>query len=234
MKVKEYIEEISESFASNEEKYLKQAFSNIATIPEGKETQANEIKGQDYQNANIKNKLKRTKVSIAISIAILCITFGVGDYYGWWDYLRGRSDVIVSYNKLSNTKAYPEILIYDSEEEFNNLYSFIIKRTQVPTLKELHKTNNKPEFLIRVGRNLGQESNDRLTPSPPLSNIAPETLPLFFVYSFSGEEYKAVRVCLLNDLTRWVEESRNQERIIFFMAIVSVLAITIAVVDILV
>jgi len=235
LKVKEYLEEIYEDSASNEEKCLKKAFNNITICPEEKVTKdkpANEIEKQNQQNTNIKIKLKRIRVFIAITISILSITFGIGDYYGWWDHLSGRSDVLVSHDRLSSAKVDPGIFIYDSEKVFHNLYSFIIKRTQKQTLKKLHKKNIKPEFLVRTSRTAGQKSKNKLQTDYSAAHISPDSLPILFAYNFSGEKHKAVRVCLLSDLTRWVEESRNQERLIFFITIVSVLSITIAVVDI--
>ncbi len=76
---------------------------------------------------------------------------------------------------------------------------------------------------------MGHELAEQMPPGYPDVRFVPETLPILFVYDYTEQTSKALRVCSLGDLRRWIEESRRKESFLVPTLLVGLLSVAVAI-----
>ncbi len=171
-------------------------------------------------------KEKLVKI-LPLLILFITITYGIGEYLHWWDYLSGRSNALKCYERFANNKNYPEIWIKDTEPEFLPLTKFIASRTTVLPNDLMLKHKLKLTAVVRVGGALGHEIQKQIHPKWPKVTFVPETSPIAFVYSREDDDKQKIdRVCSIGDIKQWVNEGRESER--FYVLIIAIGILSVA------
>ena len=169
---------------------------------------------------------------LTFSILIITVSYGIGEYLHWWDYLSGRSNALNCYERFASNKNYPEIWIKNTEPEFSPLIKFIESKTKVLPNNLMLKHKLKLTAVVRVGGTLGHEIQKQIHPKWPKVTFIPETSPIAFVYSSKdNDEQKIDRVCSIGDIKQWVNENRENERFYVLTIAIGILSIALCLME---
>lgn len=161
-------------------------------------------------------------------IPVLTIIYGLGDYFNWWDDLKGRTAAIQGWDRLIHGSGYPNSWIYHDEPEFRALEKIINPRTKNPKLQAIIKEGIHPSLITIDG---GRTQKANIPEEWPFSTFTPDTALILYVYGITreGGEGKLTWGCSAGELMRWIDEHRNKERFYFSTILISILAIWIAI-----
>ena len=170
-------------------------------------------------------------------IPLIAILYGVGNTFGVWDNISGRTDTIIGLNKMLNGDGYPEAWIYYNESEFEPLIKRIKKHTYNPKLKDTFKQNY---FYYQIAVDGSLARKPKVPDSYPQKLFIPSNsyiLVLFkeisndFLDSLTtGKELHTFEgyaewACRAEELRLWIQDERNIER--FWISVVLISALTI-------
>jgi hypothetical protein len=83
--------------------------------------------------------------------AILAFLVGLSDYFGWTDCIFGRRTAQEGIARLSSTKGYPEIIIFNDEKEFQPLWKVIRSNTRDDITLSRYRDGKIPTAIVRLG-----------------------------------------------------------------------------------
>jgi hypothetical protein len=179
---------------------------------------------------------KKIRIIIPLLVPIVSLIYAVGDYSNWWDKLSGRTAALEGVQRLASPRNYPDIIIFDDEAEFKNLFSYIISKTDNKEVIHLYRKGIFPTAILRVGGTLKPDVGDNLPDGWPNPKFAPASSPIGFAYGHSrppgkldGSNLKPIGS--LGDLRQWINDSRNRERFILASVLIGVLSLTVAFLD---
>jgi hypothetical protein len=180
--------------------------------------------------------MKIFRLILPIMVPALSLVYACGDFYGWWDQLRGRSNAIEGVQALSSPNGFPDIIIYSDESGFKELFALITHKTENKKVIELNKDGKVPTAIFRAGGTL-QPDVGKLPSNWPNPKFAPTSSPVAVAYGWSRSEAsidgnKVEPVGQLGDLSEWINESRNRERFIVSSILIGLLSIAVVILDI--
>jgi hypothetical protein len=103
---------------------------------------------------------KKVRILIPLLVPILSLFYAIGDYGKWWDNLRGRSVALRGVSRLACPTNIPDIIIFDGEAEFNDLFSHIISNTDNTQVVQLYRKGIRPIAIVRVEGTLKPDVGD--------------------------------------------------------------------------
>jgi hypothetical protein len=179
---------------------------------------------------------KKIRISITLLVPILSLFYAIGDHNNWWDKLSGRTAALGGVQRLASPRNYPDIIVFDDEAEFKDLFSYIISFTYNKEVIDLYRKGILPTAILRVGGTLKPDVGDNLPDGWPNPKFAPASSPIGFAYNFSKppgslDSGKLKPVGSLGDLRQWINDSRNRERFIVTSVLMGVLSLIIAFLD---
>ena len=176
------------------------------------------------------------RLILPLLVPVLSLAYACGDFYGWWDELRGRTDAIEGIHELSSPYGFPDIIIYNDESSFEDLFNFILQKTKNKRVIELYKGGTVPTAIFRAGGTL-QPDIGKLPSNWPNPKFAPSSSPVAVAYGWNRSESsidaKNVEpVGQLGNLNEWILESRNRERFIASSILIGLLSLAVVILDI--
>lgn len=169
--------------------------------------------------------------------AVFALLVGLSDYFGWTDRIFGRTIAIRGIERLSSTKGYPEIIVFDDEREFGLLWKLIRQNTPNETILSKYREKKIPTAIVRLGGTLtvpfaGMPKGG----SDP--RFVPDSSPILVFYNYkrgvgSNETVpEAERIALpvgsIGDLKSWVQKSKETERFILSILLVGMLSVSLS------
>lgn len=192
--------------------------------------------------------------SLTSIILLITLVYGVGDYFKWWDNVRGRTLAIEGWKILANNSvSIKDVFINAHEQEFQQLEKIILANTKNGKIIEKHRSGINPFSITRIGSPLKPSYGDELPKGFPNPRYVPESLPVIYVYfdpkikifpevlqekNNAGKKVMSVPVNstepvgTLGDIRRWIEDSRNQERFYVTIILISFLSLLLFVTDV--
>jgi len=181
------------------------------------------------------NKKKRTL--FALLTAVLALLIGLSDYFGWTDCIFGRRTVRQGIERLSSTKGYPEIIIFDDEKEFLPLWKVIRSNTRDDITLSRYREGKIPTAIARLGGTLTAPVGE-MPKGGPDPRFVPDSSPIFVFYNYkrgvganqsAPEDERIARpIGNIGDLKSWVQGSKETERFIFSIVLIGLLSVTLA------
>lgn len=185
----------------------------------------------------------KLKYILNLSILLVTIVYGSGDYFGWWDRMSGRSAAIEGYNILSN-KSVPILSKKYHQVYFSSLTRVITQKTKNHKIRERIRDKEFPMLLTRIGAPIKPMHGDPLPERFSNPDYVPDSLPVVYVYfdenidlhsenlnsKSPGDLLMSVPVQsiepigTLSDLRRWIEEARNRERFVASIVLIGLLS----------
>ena len=149
----------------------------------------------------------------------------------------GRKLALQGVNRLASPRNFPDIIIFNDETEFKNLFSLIIAKTANFDVIQLAHKGILPTAIVRVGGTLKPDVGDSLPDGWPNPKFVPDSSPVGFAYNYSrppgpikGEDFKPIGN--LGDVRHWINDSRNRERFFVATILIGILSIVIIILDI--
>jgi hypothetical protein len=180
--------------------------------------------------------MKKLRIMLPLLIPVLSLIYACGDYYSWWDHLRGRIIQAEGVQRLSSHKGFPDIMIFDDETIFEDLLKLIKHNTENQKVIDLFKNGTSPTAIIRVGGTLQPDVGDNLPSKWPNPKFAPASSPVAVVYNYhrppgtiDGDDIEPIGN--LGDLRDWIVDSRNRERFVVYSLLMGLLSIAVVVLD---
>ena len=115
------------------------------------------------------------RLILPILVPVLSLIYSFGDYFSWWDQLRGRTFASAGVQELSSPNGFPDIIIYDDEINFESLLKLILHKTKNQRVVELYKAGRVPAAIFRVGGTLKPNVGDKLPSNWPNPKFAPSS-----------------------------------------------------------
>jgi hypothetical protein len=173
---------------------------------------------------------------LSLFIVILSLIYAFGDFYGWWDYCRGRKSIMEGLERLESPENFPEIIIFDDELEFDDLFKFVLNKTKSQKVRDYYRVGRLPTAIVRVGGTLKPDVGEELPAGWPNPKFAPLSSPVAFVYEYrniqnSFENSLVEPVGNLGDIHKWLNDSKNRERFIVAALLIGLLSIASVVLD---
>jgi hypothetical protein len=174
---------------------------------------------------------------VAVLAAALAILAGVSDRYGWTDSLSGRASAQQGLERLSSTKGYPEIIIFDDEEEFSALWSLIERNTSDSEVVAATQQGKIPTAIVRLGGTLTAPVGE-MPPGGPEPRFVPDSSPILVFYNYERgrgpirtvpeSERVARPVGNIGDLQSWIHESKEAERFLITVILIGFISVILA------
>jgi hypothetical protein len=181
-----------------------------------------------------------TKYLITLATAILVLFIGVSDYSGWTDRVSGRDMKKAGIERLSSTKGYPEIIIFDDEREFRPLWNLIRKNTSDPITLEKIREGKIPSAIVRLGGTLTAPVGETI-PEGIDPRYVPDSSPVLVFYNYKRgvgpdtsvpeDERIARPIGNIGDLKSWLQKSKEAERFFFSIMLVGILSVSLAFIE---
>ncbi len=182
--------------------------------------------------------MKKLRMVLPLLIPILSLIYACGDYYSWWDNLRGRKTATEGVQRLSSPKGFPDIIIFDDEPIFEELLKLILHKTNNQKVINLFKDGTSPTIIVRIGGTLRPDVGDNLPPKWPNPKFAPDSSPVAVVYNYHStagtfpiHNDDMEPIGNIGDLRDWIVDSRNGERFIVSSLLIGLLSVAIVVLD---
>ena len=165
--------------------------------------------------------------TLALSVPVLSILYGLGDHYAWWDRLRGRTHLAHALERLADPKYFPTSFVYQGDEDFDRLEAFLTAHSTNPVV-EARSLGSGPTLIVRVG------AADRAIPGPPgwprFVTVASDA-PIVYFYDAApkqlGKDHAWVGT--LAEARSWIDEGRNWERMLVGVVLINVLTLALLV-----
>jgi|CZKU01.1.fsa_nt_gi hypothetical protein len=164
------------------------------------------------------SKTQRWRVALKwilkLTVPVLGILYATTSAVHVWDHLSGRSAALRAYTRLASPDGYPKIAIYDDEEDFSSLYSFLMRQPVSVEAAGNASAGHRPTCIIRPGGSIGAELGP-MPPEFPDVRFVPDTLPILFGYDYARKPLpgaRTIRACSLGDLRQWAQNSMDTER----------------------
>ncbi len=169
---------------------------------------------------------KNPRTLVALLTAVLAFLIGLSDYFGWTDYLFGRRAAREGIAKLSSTKGYPEIIIFNDEKEFQPLWKLIRTNTQDDITLSKYREGKIPICYCQVRRDANGPRLVKCQKVVLILVLSRDThLQSWFFYNYKrgvGQDQSASRderiarpIGNIGDLKSWIRGSKETERFIF-------------------
>lgn len=181
-----------------------------------------------------------TKYLITLATAILVLFIGVSDYSGWTDRVFGRDMAKAGIERLSSTKGYPEIIVFDDEREFRPLWNLIRKNTSDPITLEKIREGKIPSAIVRLGGTLTAPVGEMI-PEGIDPRYVPDSSPVLVFYNYKRgvgrdtsvpeDERIARPIGNIGDLKSWLQKSKEAERFFFSIMLVGILSVSLAFIE---
>ncbi len=169
--------------------------------------------------------------------AILAFLIGLSDFFNWTDYIFGRKIARQGIARLSSTKGYPEIIIFNDEKEFLPLWKVIRSNTRDNITLSRYREGKLPTAIVRLGGTLTAPAGE-MPEDGPDPRFVPESSPIFVFYNYKRgvgadqsvpkDERTARPIGNIGDLKLWVQGSKETERFIFSIILIGLLSVTLA------
>lgn len=187
----------------------------------------------------MKTVRRRIRLILAWTVAVVTLVYGSGDYFGWWDGMSGRADASKGVARMGSTRGLGETLLCSGDHEFHALWRFILRRSENPEISKLAVQNIVPDCMTSVG---GGEQIVPLPPEWPQSARLVGHSPVIVMYNaertpkggYRGRNGKSAYThwaARLDDISRWINESRENERFIVMTVVLGLLSIALLVFD---
>lgn len=153
--------------------------------------------------------------TFSVMISILTILFAIGERFSWWDYLTGREYAVEGLERLRSAEGYPKSWIYRDKKEdkkiFFSLERRINKYSKETKLRQIVKNNIHPTIITVGGNPLIIYGLKPGMMNRVYSSVHP-VLYLYFPEKQREGKGKALQVCTLGELQRWLEQEKNALR----------------------
>jgi len=181
--------------------------------------------------------IKKLRTLVVLLTAVLAFLVGLSDYFGWTDYLFGRSVARQGIARLSSTKGYPEIMIFNDEKEFLPLWKVIQTNTRNDITLSMYRDGKIPTAIVRLGGTLTAPVGE-MSEHGPDPRFVPDSSPILVFYgwkrgvgpdkSVPKNDRIGLAIGNIGDLKSWVQNSKETERFIFSILLIGLLSITLA------
>lgn len=176
-------------------------------------------------------KAKR-KALLPFIVALLAFCYGVLDYTGTMDNLRGRKAATDVHYRLSAVESGDSVIMFNDEPSFEKGIEFLVDHTRNRRVKELKIQGIVPTAIARLGSverppNVGEMPQWDST----IKFYAPPSSPLIVAYEYTRNDRHSgygLSLCTLGEIVHWVNESREQERFVVYIVLVGLLSVVIA------
>lgn len=182
---------------------------------------------------------RKIRLAIALIVAAFSLVYATFDYMGWLDKMTGREMAFSGLYRLSSTKGYPEVIIFNDEKEFKPLLKFILSNTKDPQTINLTKQGQFPTAMVRLGGPIPVP-----LAGPPNVDYDPrfvlESSPVMVFYNYlrggpdknvDKTKHIARPIGNLRDIRTWIENSKNRDRFLFSSILIGVLSILVVVME---
>jgi len=180
---------------------------------------------------------KKMRPFLVLLTAILAFLIGLSDFFNWTDYIFGRKIARQGIARLSSTKGYPEIIIFNDEKEFLPLWKVIRSNTRDNITLSRYREGKLPTAIVRLGGTLTAPAGE-MPEDGPDPRFVPESSPIFVFYNYKRgvgadqsvpkDERIARPIGNIGDLKLWVQGSKETERFIFSIILIGLLSVTLA------
>jgi len=175
--------------------------------------------------------MKKTVAGIlACILPAIVVSYGLGDYFGWWDQVSGRSIAGRGAARLASGKGYPDMYIYQEELEFPPLKRIIDQHSVNPQLIARRAASQEPTLITCTPI---RRDKTTLPKGWPDFFFVPSSSPVLYVYGDSRastfNSNQVIWVGTLADLPRWIDASRNSERFWVSTIILGIMGILVAI-----
>lgn len=180
---------------------------------------------------------KKMRPFLVLLTAILAFLIGLSDFFNWTDYIFGRKIARQGIARLSSTKGYPEIIIFNDEKEFLPLWKVIRSNTRDNITLSRYREGKLPTAIVRLGGTLTAPAGE-MPEDGPDPRFVPESSPIFVFYNYKRgvgadqsvpkDERTARPIGNIGDLKLWVQGSKETERFIFSIILIGLLSVTLA------
>jgi len=180
---------------------------------------------------------KKPRTLFALLTVALALLIGLSDHFGWTDYIFGRRAVRQGIERLSSTKGYPEIIIFNEEKEFLPLWKVIRSNTRDDITLSRYREGKIPTAIVRLGGTLTAPVGE-MPKDGPDPRFVPDSSPIFVFYNYkrgvgadqsAPEDERIARpIGNIGDLKSWVQGSKETERFIFSIVLIGLLSVTLA------
>lgn len=176
---------------------------------------------------------KRTRLIVAFIVSVVSLAYAIADYVGLADKISGRAAAYSGLARLSSTKGFPDVIIFNDEKEFQPLLKLIISNTKDQQLHALLKQGELPTAIARLGGPItvpgAGEANIDFDPRFVLDSSP--IMVGFHYYKYGAEkgipDSKRIGrpVGNLKELRNWIDSSRDRERFIISSVLIGILSL---------
>jgi hypothetical protein len=180
---------------------------------------------------------KKIRTLFALLTTALAFLIGLSDHFGWTDYIFGRRAARQGISRLSSTKGYPEIIIFNDEKEFLPLWKVIRSNTRDDIILSRYREGKIPTAIVRLGGTLTVPVGE-MPKGGPDPRFVPDSSPIFVWYNYKRgvganqsvpeDERIAQPIGNIGNLKSWVQDSKETERFIFSIVLIRLLSVTLA------
>ena len=154
------------------------------------------------------------------------LVFALGEQFGWWDRLTGRSKALEGLERLYSAEGYPKTHIQRDEDRaiFHALERRISPRTSDELMKKRMAEGIVPNAITVVGRPFEVTGLEPRMKSFVYADIH----PVVYLYSFEDQNRKhekVAQVTTLGELTKWLDNEKTDRRFWVVSLIVGILSI---------
>ncbi len=103
--------------------------------------------------------MKKLRIVLPLLVPFLSLIYACGDYYSWWDNLRGRKTAAEGVQRLASPDGLPDIIIFDDEAIFEDLLKLILHKTENHKVTDFFK-NGK----FSINKNASKSARPWLSP----------------------------------------------------------------------
>lgn len=170
---------------------------------------------------------------LPLIIAVIALLYGVLDYSGGTDHLRGRDASLAIWERLSTVPSGDSVIIFAEDEHFSKGIPFIIANTRNEAVREARTKGVKATAIGRVGSIAHPPGSETFPPQGIVVRFyASPSSPIFVGYNYTRHDRDsgwAYWLGSLGEIPLWVEESRSQERFIVYTLLLGLLSVVVAI-----
>ena len=182
---------------------------------------------------------RRIKRTLSWTVALLTLSYGVGDHFGLWDALTARTAAARGVVKMGSARGLGETLLCSPDSEFSATLAFIIRRSESPESAKLAAGGVQADCMTSIS------GSGQVLPLPPewpaSARLAPHS-PVVVMYNVErapeggyrgrhGNLVKAHWAARLDDISGWIDRDRNNERFTVTTAVLGLLSVTLLLIE---